>query len=364
MQANPAPYVIKPSGEAQNIKRLLFVGQEDDGKDIIHVLETYKKIHSETIKVFQLQRRMTGVEVAVGAFFNGKEFVYPININFEHKKLFPGQIGPSTGEMGTLTYWSPPNRLFNRTLKKLEPRLREEGYVGYIDLNCIVNHQGIYPLEFTSRFGYPTIFIQQESMITPAGEFLAGLAEGHRFEIKTRSGFQVGVRIVVPPYPFQDQQAFKAMSKDVLVLFKKPNYEGIHIEDVREVNGEWLITDANVLVAAVVAFAATGGTPAKSIVGKTTKLPPPATEFRAPPTAPAYPMSPVTPTRTVREASAAVASAIAWPRAPARPSASSGGRPFSSRRAPRSARPPACRRISSAPSSAPTARSCSSSSAR
>jgi phosphoribosylamine--glycine ligase len=28
---HPAPYVIKPSGEAQNIKRLLFVGQEDDG---------------------------------------------------------------------------------------------------------------------------------------------------------------------------------------------------------------------------------------------------------------------------------------------------------------------------------------------
>jgi phosphoribosylamine---glycine ligase len=32
---------------------------------------------------------VTGVEVAVGAFFNGKNFVYPIHINFEHKKLFP-----------------------------------------------------------------------------------------------------------------------------------------------------------------------------------------------------------------------------------------------------------------------------------
>ena len=41
---NPSKYVIKPSGEAQNVKRFLFVGQEDDGKDIIQVLEAYKKL--------------------------------------------------------------------------------------------------------------------------------------------------------------------------------------------------------------------------------------------------------------------------------------------------------------------------------
>ena len=70
VKANPAPYVIKPSGEAQNIKRLLFVGQEDDGIDVIHVLESYKRVYADKVKIFQLQRRMRGVEVAVGAFFN------------------------------------------------------------------------------------------------------------------------------------------------------------------------------------------------------------------------------------------------------------------------------------------------------
>ena len=49
VKANPAPYVIKPSGEAQNIKRLLFVGHEDDGRDIIHVLESYKAVYADTV---------------------------------------------------------------------------------------------------------------------------------------------------------------------------------------------------------------------------------------------------------------------------------------------------------------------------
>ena len=167
VESNPGRYVIKPSGEAQNYKRLLFVGEEEDGHDVLQVLGDYKTAMADRIKEFQLQRRIMGVEVAAGAFFNGKDFIYPICVNFEHKKLFPGDIGPSTGEMGTSMFWSEPNKIFNATLRKMAPKLREEGYVGFIDVNSIVNSSGIYPLEFTSRFGYPTISIQQEGLLTP-----------------------------------------------------------------------------------------------------------------------------------------------------------------------------------------------------
>ncbi len=248
VKENPQRYVIKPSGEAQNVKRFLFTGEEEDGRDVIEVLEAYKKAWAKKIKVFQLQKRVVGVEVAVGAFFNGTEFIYPINVNFEHKKLFPGNIGPSTGEMGTTMFWSNPNKIFNATLAKMAPRLKEHGYVGYIDINCIVNGNGIYPLEFTARFGYPTISIQQEGMATPIGEFLYDLARGAVPKFRVKNGFQIGVRVVVPPFPFNDNKTFEVNSKDAVIIFKKPNTEGVHIEDVKIVDGEWVITGTSGVV--------------------------------------------------------------------------------------------------------------------
>lgn len=242
VQNNPGQYVIKPSGESETIKGFLFVGEEDDGSDVIRVLKAYQRVWSKKIKEFILQKRVQGIEVAVGAFFNGHNFIYPININFEHKKLFPGNVGPATGEMGTSMFWSGPNKLFNQTLKKMESTLAKVRYIGYIDINCIVNGNGIYPLEFTSRFGYPTISIQQEGMLTPIGDFFYRLANEEDFEFKVKKGFQIGIRLVVPPFPFKDKSTFDAYSKGATIVFKKKNYEGVHIEDVKLERGEWIVT--------------------------------------------------------------------------------------------------------------------------
>ncbi len=241
VRANPGAYVVKPNGEIQSHKQLLFVGQEEDGGDVIRILEAYKRVWAKKIKAFQLQKKVSGVEVAVGAFFNGKRFITPINVNFEHKNLFPGDVGPTTGEMGTSMFWSSPNRLFNATLKKFEEKLAEEKYVGYIDLNCIVNGNGIYPLEFTARFGYPTIQIQQDGIMMPLGELLYKLANGDDFELKTKKGFQVGVALVVAPFPYEDKRIFDAYSKNTTIVFKKNNLDGVHISETQIVNGEWVV---------------------------------------------------------------------------------------------------------------------------
>ncbi len=247
IKKNPAQYVMKPSGDktVQHIG-LLFIGEEQNGKDVIQLLSEYKKAWGHKIPAIQLQKRVIGVEIAVGAFFNGKQFVLPININFEHKRFFPGDIGPTTGEMGTSMFWSMSNKIFDDTLKKMESKLSETGYVGYFDLNCIVNEKGVYPLEFTSRFGYPTISIQQEGIVDGIDNFLYGLVNEEFTEFKTKDGFQVGVCVFVPPYPFNDVELFEVKSKGAIIHFKKdktnPNPQGVHILEVKKLNNDWVVS--------------------------------------------------------------------------------------------------------------------------
>ncbi|MCX6769993.1 MAG: phosphoribosylamine--glycine ligase [Candidatus Micrarchaeota archaeon] len=239
VQKNPGRYVLKPNGSAQNEKELSFIGKEEDGNDMLNVLSHYKRSWAKKLNSFQLQKFAQGVEIAVGAFFNGKEFTKPINVNFEYKKMFPGDLGPNTGEMGTLMFWCDNSSVFTDTLLKMKPALTAAGYVGYIDLNCIANAKGIHPLEFTSRFGYPTISIQMEGVTSPWGEFLNSLAHGQPFDLKAKRGFQVGVVIAVPPFPFSDPAAFKRYSEDATIIFKKPVFDGIHLGDVKLVDGDW-----------------------------------------------------------------------------------------------------------------------------
>src|SRR3989344_753288 len=244
IEKNPERYVFKPSGNVPSSgKELSFLGQEEDGKDLLELLKQNKSLWVKKVPVFQLQKFVSGVEIAVGAFFNGKEFILPINVNFEHKRVFPGDIGPFTGEMGTLMFWSEPNKLFKMTLEKMKPALIESGYVGYIDINCIVNGKGIYPLEWTTRFGYPTIQIQLEGILTPTGEWLYKLAFGENFELKTQKGFQLGVRILVPTFfaSAGDKELIE-IYRDLPILFKKPgNLDGIHIEDIKTEDSVWRI---------------------------------------------------------------------------------------------------------------------------
>lgn len=252
VKKNPDRYVFKPSGHVLSAnKGLLFLGEEEDGRDIIEILDQNKEIWRKKAPEFQLQRHVSGVEVAVGAFFNGREFIYPINVNFEHKRLFPGNLGPFVGEMGTLMFWSQSNVLFKSTLEKMRPALAESGYVGYVDINTIVNGRGIYPLEWTCRFGYPTIQIQQEGILTPMGDLLWRLSRGENFEIKTKKGFQMGAVILAPSSLVENEEETTQTYHDLPILFKKPdNLEGIHLDDVKIENGVWRIagTSGSILV--------------------------------------------------------------------------------------------------------------------
>jgi phosphoribosylamine---glycine ligase len=178
VQANPAQWVIKKNGHPDRM--FCYVGRLPDGRDFIDVLEQYRRHAKAPGNHVLLQRRVQGVEIGCARYFNGRDWVGPIEINIEHKRLFPGDIGPKTCEMGTLMWYGADeeNLLFCETLAKLKPYLSEIAYRGDMDIICIVNETGTYPLEVTARLGYPAVQLQMEIHESPWGDFLKAVAEG------------------------------------------------------------------------------------------------------------------------------------------------------------------------------------------
>jgi hypothetical protein len=78
-------------------------------------------------------------------------------------------------------------------------------------------------------------------MITPIARFLADLADGINPKLRVKSGFRIGVRIAVSAFPFDDDATFLSVSKNAAILFKKGIPEEVHIEDVKQVSGQWYV---------------------------------------------------------------------------------------------------------------------------
>ncbi len=240
---NPQAWVIKQNGRSS--KSLNYVPAFNDGRDTINVLESYGRIPKYKLRSVTLQKKVQGVEIGVGRYFNGKDWVGPIEINIEHKKLFPGDLGPTTSEMGTLAWYDDDenNKLFTDTLAKIKPHLAKIDYRGDIDINCIVNSEGVFPLEITPRFGSPIIHLHDELHQSPWGELLRAVANGENYPLRWRRGYGVVVMIVLPPFPYS-KQLKDFLPAGLHINFKselsEEEWRHIHFEEVaaKQVNGQ------------------------------------------------------------------------------------------------------------------------------
>ncbi|MGQ0620171.1 MAG: phosphoribosylamine--glycine ligase [Panacagrimonas sp.] len=241
VQQRPARYVYKLC-DSHAASTRNYVGQLEDGADVIGMLRMEARALAVVAQpCFVLMDHVSGVEVGVGAYFDGQAFLQPACLDWEHKHFFPGDLGELTGEMGTVVTYRGAGRLFEQTLAQIAEPLRESGYCGYINLNTIINEDGIWPLELTCRFGYPGYSIcaalHRETWATVFRKMLRQLPG----PIATRAGFSVGVVLAVPPFPY-----LQPACGDSPVFFRQvlsaDEREHLHFAEIAMIDGQLMVS--------------------------------------------------------------------------------------------------------------------------
>lgn len=191
-------YVSKPSDSPD--KALSYCSKSP--QDMIYMLERWKKMNKLKTP-FILQKFIGGIEMAVGAWFGPGGFNRGWCENWEFKKLMNDDLGVATGEQGTVIRYVRTSKLADEVLKVAEEELAKLNYVGYIDVNCIIDDKGTpLPLEFTMRPGWPTFNIQQALHKGDHAEWLMDLWDGKDARNWELDKVAVGVVMSIPDYPY------------------------------------------------------------------------------------------------------------------------------------------------------------------
>lgn len=191
------PYVSKPWGGDMD-KSVSFVS--DTAADMIFMLEHWKA----TTKLdgqFMLQGLVEGTEIGVSGWFGPGGWNNWIEEDWEVKRLYPDDLGPNTGEQGTIMRYVRHSKLFDLMLKPLESFLHTINYVGNLNVNCIVDKKGVpWPLEFTARLGWPAFNIHQAVNSGDPVQWLRDLLDG-KDTMKVSQDVVIGVVLSHGDYP-------------------------------------------------------------------------------------------------------------------------------------------------------------------
>jgi phosphoribosylamine---glycine ligase len=233
LQARPRRCVFKMSASAGET----FVGTMPDGRDVAALLRARRFDAEER---FVVMDHVEGVETGVGAYFDGEQFLRPACVDWEHKHFFAGNMGELTGEMGTIATYEASDKLFEATLAPIAPLLRQAGHVGYVNLNTIINAEGVWPLEFTCRFGYPGFAVLEPLQALGWGElFWRMIARSGEASFPTLAGYSACVVLSTPPFPYSRKELDVPVGLPVLV--GEVQREHLHLGEVG-LEGNQLVT--------------------------------------------------------------------------------------------------------------------------
>lgn len=222
-------FAVKPCGDVGD-KSLSVVAKS--GREMVWKLQAWKRAGKRFPSGFIVQDLVKGVEMAVGAWIGPDGFAPGWEENFEEKRLMADDLGPNCGEAGTVMRLVRTSKLANKVLKPFEDDLLRLGFVGNVDVNCIIDDDGNpWPLEWTMRFGYPAVNIEMALHSGDPIEFLAGLAAGKPPNTRRFNEVAVGVVLAIPPYPFGHEKREEVVNVPIWGVTPSLG-EGLHFAQV------------------------------------------------------------------------------------------------------------------------------------
>ncbi len=241
VQKRDTRLVSKPFGNDQDDKSLTYVAKSPE--DMVYMLKRWQKL-GKLRQQFMLQDFIEGVEFGAEGWFDGEGWSREAGFHesFEHKKFLAGDIGPATGEMGTINAAFRVSKFSEKVLFPLTEHLKAHKYTGFINLNCIVANNGkVYPLEFTCRPGWPCFQLQ---VSINKGDFVENLyhnrAPSFKYNVVT-----CGVVLAIPDFPYSHLTG-KEVNDIPVFGFSEDNLHHHPYMMQKNRTGEWVTAGDNI----------------------------------------------------------------------------------------------------------------------
>lgn len=194
-------WVVKPAGDNDD-KSLTYVSR--DPADLVGWLRRQIRCGKTLKGEVMLQEKVDRLEEVGVSGWMGPDGFLPdkFQVCVEHKPLMDGDIGPGTGEQGTVCQYTFKDKLAEEMLLPMEPVLRALGHTGDFAIGAIVDKKGkAWPLEFTARCGYPAFWIQAASHRGDPVRWMRDLLDG-KDTLRVNYDVAIGVVMAQPFYPY------------------------------------------------------------------------------------------------------------------------------------------------------------------
>lgn len=168
-----------------------------DGHEIVSRREAYEvceRVKKTRSWLDQRDRKLT--------MYTGKVYcaTVPSHVMFVRRNGKPVWCG------NTVLRYTKQSKLFEEVVRPLEGALHELGFVGNVDVSCMIDKSGVpWPMEFTMRFGWPAFNLMLSLHKGDPAEWLFALLEG-RDVLECSRDLCCGVLMSLGDYPWGNWQ--------------------------------------------------------------------------------------------------------------------------------------------------------------